>query len=146
MANKISEEQEEEFKEAFKTYSPTGGNISVRDLGYVMRYMGQNPSLSELEEMVSQFGSGGSISMDGFLRLMGKRFKDSAAEDEVMEAFQVFDKDGKGYISSAELRHIMTNLGDRLSEEEVETMLNEAIAGEEGSLNYTEFVRLMLNR
>jgi calmodulin len=142
----LSEEQEDEFKEAFKTYSPTGGNIPARDLGYVMRYLGQNPTLSELEDHISQFGSGGTISLDGFLRLMGKRFKDNAAEEEVMEAFKVFDKDGRGFISSAELRHIMTNLGDRLTEEEVDTMLNEAIAGEEGSLNYAEFVRMMLNR
>jgi len=77
---------------------------------------------------------------------MAKRFKEGAAEEEVLEAFKVFDKDGRGFISSSELRHIMSNLGDRLTEEEVDTMLNEAIAGEEGSLNYSEFVRMMLNR
>lgn len=33
------------------------------------------------------------------------------SEEEIREAFKVFDKDGNGYISSAELRHVMTNLG-----------------------------------
>lgn len=32
---------------------------------------------------------------------------------------QVFDKDGNGFISAAELRHIMTNLGEKLTDEEV---------------------------
>ena len=32
------------------------------------------------------------------------------------ESFRVFDKDGSGFLSAAELRHIMTNLGERLRE------------------------------
>ena len=37
--------------------------------------------------------------------------KDTDSEEEIKEAFKVFDKDGNGYISAAELRHVMTNLG-----------------------------------
>jgi calmodulin len=38
--------------------------------------------------------------------------KDTDSEEEIKEAFKVFDKDGNGYISAAELRHVMTNLGE----------------------------------
>ena len=37
--------------------------------------------------------------------------KDTDSEEEIREAFKVFDKDGNGFISAAELRHVMTNLG-----------------------------------
>jgi len=45
--------------------------------------------------------------------------KDTDSEEEILEAFKVFDKDGNGFISAAELRHIMTNLGEKLTDEEV---------------------------
>ena len=48
-----------------------------------------------------------------------REFKDSEIEDEIREAFKVFDKDGNGFISAAELRHVMTNLGEKLTDEEV---------------------------
>ena len=37
--------------------------------------------------------------------------KDTDTEEELIEAFKVFDRDGNGFISAAELRHVMTNLG-----------------------------------
>lgn len=43
--------------------------------------------------------------------MMARKMKDTDSEEEIREAFKVFDKDGNGFISSAELRHVMTNLG-----------------------------------
>ena len=42
------------------------------------------------------------------------------------DCVQVFDKDGNGFISAAELRHVMTNLGEKLTDEEVDEMIREA--------------------
>merc|ERR1719419_2175360 len=51
--------------------------------------------------------------------------KDTDSEDEIKEAFKVFDKDGNGFISAAELRHVMTNLGEKLTDEEVDEMIRD---------------------
>lgn len=51
---------------------------------------------------------------------MARKMKDTDSEEELKEAFRVFDKDGNGFISAAELRHIMTNLGEKLTDEEVQ--------------------------
>jgi calmodulin len=49
---------------------------------------------------------------------------------------QVFDKDGNGFISAAELRHVMTNLGEKLTDEEVDEMIREADIDGDGQVNY----------
>ena len=48
----------------------------------------------------------------------------------------MFDKDGNGYISAAELRHVMTNLGEKLTDEEVDEMIREADVDGDGQINY----------
>lgn len=49
-------------------------------------------------------------------------------------------------ISAAELRHVMTNLGEKLTEEEVEEMIHEADTDGGGQINYEEFVKLMVSK
>lgn len=46
-----------------------------------------------------------------------RKMKDTDTEEELIEAFKVFDRDGNGLISAAELRHVMTNLGEKLTDE-----------------------------
>ena len=55
----------------------------------------------------------------------------------------MFDKDGNGFLSAAELRHIMTNLGEKLKEDEVDDMMREAGIEPDGSINYEEFYMMM---
>lgn len=69
--------------------------------------------------------------------------RDGNAEEEMMEAFQIFDSDGNGNISADELRQIMENLGEKLTQEEVEAMVKEADVDGDGQINYQEFCRMM---
>ena len=45
-------------------------------------------------------------------------------------------QDGNGFISAAELRHVMTNLGEKLTDEEVDEMIREADIDGDGQVNY----------
>jgi len=68
--------------------------------------------------------------------MMAKKMKDTDGEEELREAFRVFDKDGNGFISAAELRHVMTNLGEKLTDDEVDEMIREADLDGDGMVNY----------
>ena len=56
------------------------------------------------------------------------------SEEEIRETFKVFDKDGNGFISPDDLRLVMINLGEKLTDEEVEEMIREA--GQDCKVNY----------
>ena len=80
----------------------------------------------------------GTIDFPEFLTMMAQKMKNrpTDSEDEMREAFRVFDKDGNGFISAAELRHVMTNLGEELTDEEVDEMIREADIDGDGQVNY----------
>ena len=86
--------------------------------------------------IILAFVGNGTIDFDEFLTLIAKRLQNADPEEEIREAFHVFDKDGNGYISSAELRHVMTNLGEKLTDDEVDEMIREADTDGDGQINY----------
>jgi len=124
------------------------GTITTKELGTVMRSLGQNPTEAELMDMIQEIDADGSGTIDfpEFLTMMARKMKDTDSEEEILEAFKVFDKDGNGFISAAELRHIMTNLGEKLTDEEVDEMIREADIDGDGQINYEEFVKMMMSK
>ena len=143
----LSEEQVGEFKEAFALFDKDGdGTITTKELGTVMRSLGQNPTEAELQDMINEVDvdGNGTIDFPEFLSLMARKMKDTDTEEELIEAFKVFDRDGNGLISAAELRHVMMNLGEKLTDEEADEMIREADIDGDGHINYEEFVRMMM--
>lgn len=49
-----------------------------------------------------------------------KKLKDTESVKEITEVFRVFDQGSNGFISASELRNVMTNLGEKLTDEEVQ--------------------------
>ncbi|KAH6558449.1 hypothetical protein KP509_1Z063000 [Ceratopteris richardii] len=136
MAETLTAEQIQEFKEAFDLFDKKrDGCISSKDLGTVMRSLGQNPTEAELQDMTREADPSGkgTIDFNTFLPLMARKMKDTDSEEELKEAFKVFDKERNGFISAAELRHVMTNLGEKLTDEEVDEMVREAGIDPEGT-------------
>ncbi|OUC43302.1 EF hand [Trichinella nativa] len=155
-ADQLTEEQIAEFKEAFSLFDKDGdGTITTKELGTVMRSLGQNPTEAELQDMINElswdlekknlffFSGNGTIDFPEFLTMMARKMKDTDSEEEIREAFRVFDKDGNGFISAAELRHVMTNLGEKLTDEEVDEMIREADIDGDGQVNYEGLYNLL---
>ncbi len=81
---------------------------------WFVRALGKNPTESELQDIINEVDPNGDGTVDfpAFLTIMARKMKDTDTEEDIIEAFRVFDKDGSGVISAAELRRVMTNLGD----------------------------------
>ena len=116
-----------------------------------MRSLGQNPSEGELQDMINEVDadSNGTIDFPEFLTMMARKMKDTDSEEEIREAFKVFDRDNNGYISAAELRHVMTSIGEKLTDDEVDEMIREADQDGDGridcKLNYHRPAMIFVN-
>lgn len=76
--------------------------------------------------------------------MMARKMKETDIEEEMKEAFKVFDKDGDGFITASELRQVMANLGENLTDTEVADMIREADLDNDGKVNFEEFHTMMM--
>ncbi|OQV24193.1 putative Calmodulin [Hypsibius exemplaris] len=99
-----------------------------------MRLLGQNPTEAELQDMINEIDE----------KVMGRSAsRSSSSEEKIREVFRIFDKAGDGFISTEELRHLMTNLGERVTDEELEVMIGEADHDGDGQVDDEEFEDMM---
>lgn len=149
MLDDIPEDRRKEYKDAFEMFDrDKDGTITAKELANVMCSLNQDPTEEELNEMIAEvdLDGNGEIDFEEFVTLMNRRSKETDTEEEVLNAFKVFDKEGNGLISITDLRHIMMTLGDQLNEEEVDDMLREADTDGDGFINYEDFIRRMMAR
>lgn len=127
------------------------GTINVEELSSVMQVLGMNPTKDELSILLDSVDTdrNGVIDLDEFVDVMRTHLHHGAedgaptAEDELREAFAVFDKDGNGFITAAELKSALLNLGERLEDEELMAMIAAADKDGNGEIDYQEFIAMM---
>ncbi|KAL2267270.1 hypothetical protein VTJ83DRAFT_4547 [Remersonia thermophila] len=133
------------YKEAFSLFDVRGsGRVSLDKLGDLLRACGQNPTLAEIQELEKSVG--GDFDFETFQRVLNRPggFRDPGEPEEYCRGFQVFDKDMTGFIGVGQLKYILTNLGEKMTEEEVDELLK-AVDTSNGQVNYTELVRTVLS-
>ncbi|GME33186.1 Calmodulin [Neofusicoccum parvum] len=143
-SDKLSPEEIEEYKAAFAVFDKNGdGDITAKELGEVMKSLGQNPTDEELQDMINELDVDhtGSIDFEEFLVMMAKKPKHVDPEQEIREIFNVFDRDGSGTINSSELRHVMKAIGENLTDDEIDDLIREADVDGNGTIDYDEFAR-----
>ena len=145
----FTDEKVLQLKEAFNLFDRDGdGVITTKELGTVMKSLGQNLEEEELSDMINEVdGDGnGTIDFHEFIVMMTNAFnamKDNYSDEVLHGAFKMIDIDGNGFINAEELRQVMENLGERFSEEEVGMMITEADKDGDGLINYEEFTAMM---
>ncbi|KAH0524853.1 hypothetical protein TsFJ059_007306 [Trichoderma semiorbis] len=143
-SNQFDSQASTNYKEAFALFDKRGnGRCAVDSLGDLLRACGQNPTLAEIQEL--EKGLGGEFDFETFQRILNRPggFRDPGEPEEYCRGFQVFDKDMTGFIGVGQLKYILTNLGEKMTEEEVDELLK-AVDTSSGQINYTDLVRTIL--
>lgn len=139
-----------DLKEAFTLFDrDCDGVVCLPEAGSILRAVGFNPSQADLAAYAAQLDPSASnrIPLPAISALASTLPPPpSAAELEMQltDAFRVFDKDGSGSIATAELRHIMTSLGERLTEAEADEMVKQADPEGRGQVDYAAFIKRLV--
>jgi len=99
--DELSEEQIEEFKEAFSLFDPEGnGFIITKELGTVLRSLGIHTTDEEKKLLIEKYdpNSESVIYFKDFLEILITKIAETKTEDELQEAFKLFDQDKKYYL------------------------------------------------
>ncbi|KAK1245182.1 hypothetical protein MKX08_004811 [Trichoderma sp. CBMAI-0020] len=136
----LSEEEIADAKEKFSLISKNGEYITPKDMAAVFRIMDQPRSDQEIQDMIEEADTTGRgvVDFEDFLS-MGK----PDPEEELKEAFKVFDVNNDGFISPEDLRHCMRLLGEKMTDDEVDEMIREGDLDGDGRIDYQEFVQMM---
>ena len=133
----------------------TAGVVDVREVGTILRAMNINPTEAELLEMVEKVEESESVGFvksqklhDLLLDMLinnefNKRVLCRDSEETILKAFEVLDRDNKGYIPSEYLKDLMTSMGERFNADEIMEMLNAATDPETGNVYYEEFAAVL---
>jgi len=133
--------QIQEFKEAFNMIDQNrDGFIDKEDLHDMLASLGKNPTDEYLEQMMNE--APGPINFTMFLTLFGERLQGTDPEDVIKNAFGCFDEENDGWVNEEKLRELLTSMGDRFTDDEVDEMFREAPI-KNGAFNYVEFTRIL---
>ncbi|NXS75734.1 CETN2 protein, partial [Pandion haliaetus] len=113
--------------------------ITVRALGCELKE-------EEVERIISEFSEEGSgkLTFKLFLRVMTQKTAEPCLEKEIPEAFEVFDCDGTGKISFENLRVVASEVGEDITDEELQEMIDEADVDGDGDEDEQEFLRILM--
>ncbi|XP_034038059.1 caltractin [Thalassophryne amazonica] len=149
MANvrkELTEEEIQEIKEAFDLFDTDGtGSIDVKELKVAMRALGFEPKKEEIRKLVADNDkvTSGKIGFSEFLMMMTPKMKEKDSKEEILKAFRLFDDDCTGKISFKNLKRVSKELGENLTDEELQEMIDEADQDGDGEINENEFLRIM---
>jgi centrin-1 len=145
----LDEEAMEEVKEAFNLFDTEGkGSIDVRELKAAFRALGFQVKKVEIRQMFIDMDkdlSSALVSYDDFVEMVTPRMQNRDSREEIMKVFALFD-DNTGAISFKNLKRVAMELGENLTDEELQEMVDEADRDGDGVINKEEFYRVMRKR
>ena len=143
------EEKTREIKEVFNVFDKDcDGFITTDELATVMRTLGHNPTKEELDELIKQYDQdeSGTIDFNEFMNLMNNKLKEQQEGQELLETFQMFDKDADGYINADDIRYVRDEVDEKLDDVLIDELIEQGDRDGDKKINYHEFVRIMTSK
>ena len=131
-----------EYREAFTLFDKDGDNfITDVEFSTVVRSMGINPSQKEIHDMLELADNPSKIDFSTFIKAMKTCKRKPDVEDDLVKAFQIFDKKNTGRVRVSEIKSALTSLGECLSDSEVDELIRLANPNSNGEIDYRDFAR-----
>jgi len=142
----LTEEQKQEIREAFDLFdTDKSGSIDYHELKVAIRALGFDVKKEEVQRIMAEVDHEGSgqIEFPEFLSIMTEKISSRDPDDEIKKAFQIFDGDGSGAISLKNMRRVAKELGENMTDDELQAMIDEFDRDQDGQINEAEFFSIM---
>jgi Ca2+-binding EF-hand superfamily protein len=141
---KLTRENRELAREVFQLFDKREGSIAVHEIGPALRGMGFNPTEAGLAVLHRELNSltGGRVGFEDFCRVLEQQ--ENFTEEQVTGYLQTLDHQAAGYIDVKELREVMTSMGERLTQDEMQSIIADLDARGEGRIKIKHLARRLL--
>ncbi|CAF0963368.1 unnamed protein product [Adineta ricciae] len=147
ISTEVGQEQIDHIRDAFAVFDKDmTGSITTDQFNKVLDSFGYNIPETELATFVNQLDidKSGTIEFEEYLSFMMTFIKKNVTtEENLRDAFNLFDQDRDGFVNVDDLREIMTNLGEKITDEDLDEMIREADIDKDFKVNFREFQRIM---
>nr|BAB69801.1 myosin light chain 1 [Decapterus maruadsi] len=144
-------DQVEDYKEAFGLFDRVGDNkVAYNQIADIMRALGQNPTNKEVAKLLgspsAEDMANKRVEFEGFLPMLQTIINspNKAGYEDYVEGLRVFDKEGNGTVMGAELRIVLSTLGEKMTEAEIDALMT-GQEDESGGVNYEAFVKHIMS-
>jgi len=140
MALFFSESQIDEFKECFFFHARTGHVQNEADLSIIIRSLGFSVTKEEVAKYFIQALANGKIDFASFLNILHQHSQVEKRQEELRAALNAQDRGNTGRVAAGDMARILTCMGEKLSQKEVEALFKEAGVQQGGQINIKQFV------
>lgn len=123
------------------------GSLTILELAALLRSLGLKPSGDQVHVLLGNMDANGNglVEFDELASVILPDMNTDALinQEQLLEVFRSFDRDGNGYITAAELAGAMAKMGQPLTYKELRDMIKEADADGDGVISFNEFATVM---
>ena len=134
------------FRQAFNWMDEDGnGTVEPEEIAAVLKKLGFHLTKEEVTDIMSSLDENGDgvMDFDEFKDMMKRRLSVNSEREEMKETFNIFDKDKDGVISFHDLKSTLKQLGEEVTDKDVQDMIKEADLNKDGVIDFEEFKKMM---
>jgi len=142
----LSADEVQEVKDAFDLFdSDNSGAVSVQELVEAMQSLGLDQKNDAVFNMIKEIDTDGSGELEfaEWLEMMTARLTNKTPKADIEKVFKLFDNDRTGEISLDNLKRVANDLGEEVSNEELQEMVQRNDVDKDGAWTLDDFYAVM---
>ena len=142
----LNEEQSSEIKECFDLFDTNGtGTMYTKEFKVAMRALGFEMEKEAYKKIINDYIDEGQKEIDWhtFLQIMTKQYGNRDPQEELLQCFRIFDNGEAGFIKFKDLKRVAKELGENMTDEEINEMIEETDKDGDAQISFEEFQNIM---